>query len=59
MAKPIYSLIIPVYNEADTLPELCNRVSGLMEQLDGSAEIILVNDGSRDQSYQIMLEIII
>lgn len=49
-----YSLIVPIYNEAETLPEFYRRVSTLMERLDGTVELILVNDGSRDRSLQLM-----
>lgn len=45
-----YSIVIPVYNEADSLMELYRRLSPVMDQLDGSVELILVNDGSRDRS---------
>jgi dolichol-phosphate mannosyltransferase len=43
-------LIIPVYNEEETLPEMYLRVRAVMDQLDGDVELILVNDGSRDRS---------
>ncbi|HEY9892388.1 MAG TPA: glycosyltransferase family 2 protein [Candidatus Sericytochromatia bacterium] len=48
--RPKYSLIIPVYNEEETLPEMYLRVRAVMDQLDGDVELILVNDGSRDRS---------
>ncbi|MDO8682218.1 MAG: glycosyltransferase family 2 protein [Armatimonadota bacterium] len=57
MAKPIYSLVIPIYNEEETLPELHRRLSELMERLDAETEIIMVDDGSSDQSFQIMSDI--
>jgi glycosyltransferase involved in cell wall biosynthesis len=43
--------------EAETLSELYRRVCLLMSQLDGDAEVILVNDGSRDSSYPQMISI--
>ncbi len=52
-----YSLIVPVYNEEKTLPELYWRIKGVIEQLEGSAELILVNDGSCDRSLQIIREL--
>jgi glycosyltransferase involved in cell wall biosynthesis len=55
--KPVYSFLIPVYNEEQTLPELHRRMCALLEQLDGGAEVILVDDGSRDDSYRIMTEL--
>ena len=56
-ANPTYSFVIPVYNEEEVLPELYRRMKLVMEQLDGSAEAVLVDDGSRDRSYPLMLEL--
>lgn len=57
MAKIVYSFVIPIYNEEDSLGELFKRMSSLLDRLDGPAEVILVNDGSRDQSYSIMFDL--
>lgn len=54
MANPRYSLVIPVYDEEETLSELFKRLSLLFDRLDGPAEVILVDDRSRDGSYSIM-----
>ncbi len=54
---PKYSLIIPIYNEEETIPELYRRVSAVMDSLDDSVELILINDGSRDQSLNLMREL--
>jgi polyisoprenyl-phosphate glycosyltransferase len=51
---PEYSLVVPIYNEAETLPELVRRLTELVEQLDGEAEVVLVDDGSSDLSYELM-----
>jgi dolichol-phosphate mannosyltransferase len=53
---PEYSIVIPVYNEQETLPELYERSVSLLDRLDGSAEVILVDDGSRDASFARMME---
>jgi dolichol-phosphate mannosyltransferase len=45
-----YSIVVPVFNEAAVLPILLRRVGMLMEQLDGPAETIFVDDGSSDCS---------
>lgn len=52
-----YSLIIPIYNEEETLPEMYRRVSAVMDRLDAPVELILVNDGSRDRSLEIIKEL--
>src|ERR1700751_3743841 len=51
-----YSIVIPIYNEEETFPELIKRVSEVIDLLDGPAEVVLVDDGSRDSSYQLMVE---
>ncbi|NWF59120.1 MAG: glycosyltransferase [Fischerella sp.] len=51
---PKYSFIVPIYNEEKTIPEMYRRISAVMEQLDDSVELILVNDGSRDSSLKLM-----
>jgi dolichol-phosphate mannosyltransferase len=53
----LYSLIIPIYNEADTIREMYRRVSAVMDQLEGSGELILINDGSHDQSLSLIREL--
>lgn len=54
--KPTYSFVIPVYNEQPTLPELYKRLLRLLTQLDGDAEVILVDDGSHDESALFLLD---
>lgn len=45
-----YSIVAPIYNELDNLPELHRRVSQVMSSLGGNWELILVDDGSTDSS---------
>jgi glycosyltransferase involved in cell wall biosynthesis len=52
-----YSIVVPVYDEQEALPELYEGLSWLLERLDGDAEVILVDDGSRDDSYALMLDL--
>jgi glycosyltransferase involved in cell wall biosynthesis len=54
---PDYSIVVPVYDEQEVLPELYERLTWLIERLDGDAEVILVDDGSRDDSYALMLDL--
>lgn len=55
--KPTYSIVAPVYNEEGNLPEFCSRVAETMNSLNEDWELILINDGSRDRSIDIMLEL--
>jgi len=49
-----FSVVIPVYNEEEVLPETYKRVKQVMDSTQGSYELIFVNDGSRDRSRQIL-----
>jgi polyisoprenyl-phosphate glycosyltransferase len=55
--SPKYSLIVPVYNEAENIGELYRRVSAVMDKLPDSSELILVNDGSRDRTLEMLREL--
>lgn len=48
------SIVIPVYNEADGLPELFRRLTATMQGLAEPYEIIFVDDGSTDGSLDIL-----
>jgi dolichol-phosphate mannosyltransferase len=52
---PVYSFVLPVCDEEETIPELVRRLESLFEQLDGDAEAILVDDGSTDSSFELMV----
>ncbi len=54
---PTYSFVIPVHNEEGSLPELRERLLQVLRRLDGSAEVILVDDGSTDTSWAIITHI--
>lgn len=56
-AMPDYSFVIPVLNERETLPELYRRLTAVMAQLDGPAEIVFVDDGSTDGSFAVVEEL--
>lgn len=51
VAKPSLSVVIPVYNSKPTLSELVERLGVALEQLANRYEVVLVNDGSRDGSW--------
>lgn len=50
--KPGVSVIVPVYNSEKVLAELVQRLGSVLSSQGLDYEIILVNDGSRDQSWQ-------
>lgn len=50
------SVVIPVYNEEESLPELIERTVAACKRLDCDYEILLVDDGSSDRSAELMTE---
>ncbi len=48
------SVVVPVYNSQDTLSELVRRLRETLTPLGRPFEIIMVNDGSRDQSWEVI-----
>ena len=55
--RPELSVVIPCYNEEDSLPQLVDVLSGQLAQVVSSYEVILVDDGSRDRTLPILREI--
>ncbi|WP_233490114.1 glycosyltransferase family 2 protein, partial [Listeria seeligeri] len=49
-----YSCIVPVFNEEEVLLKTYQRLTEVMQSLDGTYEIIFVNDGSRDSTRSIL-----
>ena len=49
-SPPLLSVVIPVLDEADGLPELRRRLKEQLAQVDGPTEVIYVDDGSTDHS---------
>jgi undecaprenyl-phosphate 4-deoxy-4-formamido-L-arabinose transferase len=50
--QPSLSVVVPVYNSAPTLPDLVRRLGAVLPGLAAEYELILVNDGSRDESWR-------
>lgn len=57
MWKPEMSVVLPVYNEEKNLPILIPQVLEALKPLDKKFEIILVDDGSTDKSFEIIKEL--
>ncbi|MGM9805306.1 MAG: glycosyltransferase family 2 protein [Candidatus Aphodosoma sp.] len=51
------SVIIPLFNEAESLPELYDWIHRVMTEHNFSYEVIFVNDGSTDNSWQVIKEL--
>jgi glycosyltransferase involved in cell wall biosynthesis len=50
MAAPTFSIIAPIWNEIESLPEFYRRISEVMDSAGEPWELILIDDGSRDGS---------
>jgi polyisoprenyl-phosphate glycosyltransferase len=64
MEKPEFSVVIPIYNEQENIPELYRRLTQVMEQIcrdecrpADSCEIVMVDDGSNDNSWRLIREL--
>ena len=55
--KITYSIVAPIYNELESLPELYRRVAAVMDSNGEPWELILVDDGSTDGSTEKILEL--
>lgn len=51
------SIVVPLYNEAESLPELCSWIDRVMKENAFSYEIIFVNDGSNDNSWEVLKQL--
>lgn len=51
-----YSVVAPVFNEEDICQELCQRISDTMEQTGEAYEVIIVDDGSTDQTLDVLIK---
>lgn len=51
------SVVIPLYNEEESLPELYEWIERVMKSNNFSFEVIFINDGSRDNSWKVIEEL--
>jgi undecaprenyl-phosphate 4-deoxy-4-formamido-L-arabinose transferase len=54
---PSISVVVPVYNGQQILPELIARLRNVLEAVADPFEVILVNDGSHDESWRVTCEL--
>lgn len=54
--KPYLSMVIPCYNEQESVPTLLRRVEGALAPIDKPFEVILVDDGSTDATPRLLAE---
>ncbi|TAJ42984.1 MAG: glycosyltransferase [Reyranella sp.] len=54
LPRPALSVVAPCYNEQEVLPEFLRRVGAVLDAAGGIAEVVLVDDGSRDRTWEVM-----
>ena len=55
--RPIYSIVVPCYNEEEVIHETHRRLTDVMQGMGELYEIIYVNDGSKDKTMTILREL--
>jgi len=53
----MYSIVIPIYNERETIPVLYERVKNVIDTIDAPTEVVIVEDGGTDGSFEMLKEI--
>ena len=54
LPHPALSVVAPCYNEQEVLPEFLRRIGAVLDKAAGVAEVVLVDDGSRDRTWDVM-----
>lgn len=54
LLNPLVSIVIPLFNEEESLPELVQWIDKVCTQSSLPYEVILVDDGSRDESWNVI-----
>ncbi|MFV0493651.1 glycosyltransferase family 2 protein [Mycobacterium sp.] len=54
LSRPAISVVAPCFDEEEVLPLFLSRVGGVLDEFGGTSEIILVDDGSRDRTWEII-----
>jgi len=51
------SVVVPLFNEEESLPELCAWIDRVMQKNNFSYEVLLIDDGSKDKSWEVVEKI--
>jgi glycosyltransferase involved in cell wall biosynthesis len=51
------SVVVPLFNEDESLPELCAWIDKVMQKNNFTYEVLLIDDGSKDKSWQVVEKI--
>lgn len=56
-ARPYLSIVVPIYNEEDSIPHLYERLTSELDKLGYPYEILAIDDGSRDRSFALLRDL--
>ncbi len=54
---PDLSIIVPVYNEEENLPDLYAELRAVLDAMGRPAEVLFIDDGSRDRSFEVLRDL--
>ncbi|MGB0389336.1 MAG: glycosyltransferase family 2 protein, partial [Ardenticatenaceae bacterium] len=54
LMQPVLSVVVPIFNEEQVIPEMYRRMTSVLEGIGEPYELVLVNDGSRDRSGELL-----
>jgi len=54
---PFVSIVVPLYNEEESLRELTYQIVGVVKEMGNPYEIIFIDDGSSDRSFEVLKEL--
>ena len=57
MSRPEISIVVPLFNEQEVFGKLVQRLQSVLNSFGHAAEVIMVDDGSRDQTAQLIQEV--
>lgn len=57
MARPTLSIVLPIFNEEEVIPELDRRLRAMLDKVGETWEVVFVDDGSRDRTGQLLREL--
>lgn len=52
--RPVLSLVLPIFNEEEVIPELLSRLEEFRKAIGVDTEVVFVDDGSKDRSYEML-----
>ncbi len=53
----VFSIVVPMYNEAENIDKFYERIINVMENIGESFEIVCINDGSKDDTFARLIQL--